>query len=74
MAFLTTNDAAEKLGVSRRRVIALITSGRLPAQKIGRDYLIQEQDLGFVADRRPGRPKGSGPKASLKGKKPKTKP
>ena len=53
---MTTNDAAAQLGVSQRRVIALITDGRLPAQKIGRDYLIQERDLDLVVDRKPGRP------------------
>ncbi len=43
-----TKEAAEKLGVSLRRVQQLIESGTLPAQKIGRDYLIQEKDLSNV--------------------------
>ncbi len=52
-----TKEAAEKLGVSLRRVQQLIELGTLPAQKIGRDYLIQEKDLGNVTIHgKPGRP------------------
>lgn len=57
MNMLTTKDVAERLGVSVRRVHALITDGRLPAQKYGRDYLIDEESLKFVENRKPGRPR-----------------
>jgi excisionase family DNA binding protein len=57
MDFLTTKQVADKLGVTIRRIQALVTSGRLPAQKIGRDYLIREKDLKLVEDRKVGRPK-----------------
>ena len=57
MDFLTTLEAAEKLGVTRRRVLALILAGRLPAQKFGRDYMIKEKDLKLVENRKVGRPK-----------------
>jgi excisionase family DNA binding protein len=57
MPFITTNDAAHRLQVSRRRVLALIADGRLPAQKMGRDFLIEEADLALVANRQTGRPK-----------------
>jgi excisionase family DNA binding protein len=61
MELITTRDAAEKLGVSVLRVQQLIWGGRLPAQKMGRDYLIKKEDLKLVADRKTGRPKkGSG--------------
>ena len=53
---LTTPEVAERLGVSIRRVQALIHSGRLPSQQFGRDHLIRESDLVLVADRKPGRP------------------
>ena len=53
---LTTREAAEILGVSVRRVQALISAGRLPATKHGRDWLILSVDLARVADRKPGRP------------------
>jgi excisionase family DNA binding protein len=59
MEFLTTLEVAEILGVTRRRVIALIEAGRLPATKFGRDYMIKEKDLKLVKDRKVGRPKKS---------------
>lgn len=45
------------MGVTVTRVQQLITSGRLPAKKIGRDYVIEEVDLTLLEDRRPGRPR-----------------
>jgi len=59
MDFLTTKQVAERLGITPRRVQALVTAGRLPAQKIGRDYLIKEKDLKLVEIRKVGRPKKS---------------
>jgi excisionase family DNA binding protein len=53
---LTTPEVAERLGVSIRRVQALIHEGRLPSQQFGRDHLIRESDLVLVANRKPGRP------------------
>lgn len=57
MGFLTTKQVAERLGVTIRRIQALVTSGRLPAQKFGRDYMIREKDLKLVENRKVGRPK-----------------
>ena len=54
---LTTQEAAKRLGITVRRVQALIRSEHLPAKKLGRDYLIREEDLALVANRKPGRPK-----------------
>jgi excisionase family DNA binding protein len=66
---ITTNEAAERLGVTPVRVRALITAGRLPAQKMGRDYFIKAEDLELVEDRKPGRPpKSETVKAESKGK------
>jgi len=53
---LSVIEAAEKLGVSRIRVNQFIDEGRLPAQKIGRSYVIKESDLQLVEDRPTGRP------------------
>ncbi len=53
---ISTKEASEKLGLSIRRVQALITSGKLPAQKIGNSYVIKESDLELVKDRKTGRP------------------
>jgi excisionase family DNA binding protein len=57
MSLLTTNEVAERLGVTVQRIHALIKSGRLPAQKMGRDYFIQEEDLRLVEERKSGRPR-----------------
>jgi len=59
---LTTKQAAEKLGVGIRWIQVLIKDGRLPARKIGRDYLIKEKDLKLVEGMKPG------PKPAKKGK------
>lgn len=53
---LTVADAAERLGVTVRRVQQLISEGRLPATEFGKSYMINEDDLKLVADRKPGRP------------------
>jgi excisionase family DNA binding protein len=53
---LSVKESAELLGVNRQRVQALITDGRLPAQKIGNSYVIKESDLELVKDRKTGRP------------------
>jgi excisionase family DNA binding protein len=57
---LTTQQAAEKLGISDARIRQLILNGRLPAQKLGRDLFIEESDLRLVSERRPGRPRKVG--------------
>lgn len=57
MALITTAQAAAYLGVTVRRVQALIKARRLPAEKVGRDWLIDEMRLNEVGDRKPGRRK-----------------
>lgn len=50
-----------------KRVQAMIRDERLPAEKMGRDYFIKEEDLKLVGDRKPGRPpKKAGEKGSKK--------
>jgi len=56
MKLIGVAQAAERLGVTDGRVRVLITSGRLPAQKVGRDWVINESDLRLVAVRIPGNP------------------
>ena len=64
---LTTPEVAQKLGVSTRRVLALIKSGRLPSEQYGRDHLIKESDLKLVENRKVGRPpKAKGEKGAKK--------
>ena len=56
---LTTNEAASTLGITLRMVQAHITSGQIKAQKIGRDWLISDEEMErFQRERRKvGRPK-----------------
>jgi excisionase family DNA binding protein len=53
---LTTKQASEILGVSRRRVIALIEQGKLKARKFSNVYVIMPKDLETVRNRKNGRP------------------
>lgn len=55
--FITTKEASGRLGVSMRRVTALIREGRLPSLQVGREHLIKESDLELVKERKAGRPK-----------------
>lgn len=54
---ITAKQAAEKLNVNDSRIRQLIISGKLPAEKYGNLWLINEEDLELVKDRKPtGRP------------------
>ena len=53
---ISTNEAAERLGISRQRVLQLIEAGRLPATKFANVYMIRGEDLKQVEDRPQGRP------------------
>jgi excisionase family DNA binding protein len=57
MKLINTKKASKLLGVNVQRVRQLIAAGRLPAQKVGRDWVIRERDLSKVADRKHGRPR-----------------
>ncbi len=61
MAILTSAQAAERLGVSVRRVQQLVKDGRLPAELFGGSLMIKEEDLKLVEERKVGRP----PKAKV---------
>ncbi len=56
---LTTRQAADLLGVSPRRVRALIESGKLPARRVGRDWTVKRGDLDAL-ERKVGRPRRDG--------------
>jgi excisionase family DNA binding protein len=65
MDLLTIKEAAEKLGVSARRVNQLIDEKKLIAQKIGSQFVIKTDDLSKVKIYgKPGRP----PKVKTEGK------
>jgi excisionase family DNA binding protein len=54
---LTTQEAADKLGIDRSRVLRLIGDGRLKAKKYGPQWIVDSSDLAAVKGRKPGRPK-----------------
>lgn len=54
--YITTNEAAEALGVSRQRVLQLIQDGRLKAEKFANVYMIWPDDLSNIEGKPMGRP------------------
>ncbi len=55
---LTAKQAGKILGVNASRIRQFILEGRLPATKFANAWMIKEQDLKKVQERKPGRPKG----------------
>jgi len=56
MSLMSVKEAARKLDVTVGRVHQLIQSGRLPAEKLGSQYVIRLEDLKLVETRKAGRP------------------
>jgi excisionase family DNA binding protein len=52
-----TSEAAEMLGVSQNRIRQLIASGQLPAERVGRSFVIRRPNLDAFAALPPGRPR-----------------
>ncbi|HEY0428422.1 MAG TPA: helix-turn-helix domain-containing protein [Pyrinomonadaceae bacterium] len=48
MKLLSVKDVAEKLGISDRRVRAMIKEGKIKAIQVGSGYVIEENELGNV--------------------------
>jgi excisionase family DNA binding protein len=67
--YISTTDAAERLGITRQRVLQLIESGRLPASLFANVYMIRESDLKLIEDRPPGRPPKPKPEAAKPARK-----
>lgn len=55
---ITVTEAATRLGVTPRRVQALIAAGKLPATRFGSAWQIDPRDLDrpAIRDRKGGRP------------------
>lgn len=53
---MSVAEAAHAVGLSRARVDALIRSGRIPARRIGRQYVIDDLEPLLTRSRQPGRP------------------
>ncbi len=59
---ITTDVVAERLNLSLERVRQLIAESRLPAEKVGRIYLVDERVLSNFTRRPAGRPRKQGTK------------
>ena len=58
MKLISAKGAAEKLGVSDRRIRAMIKEGKIKAVNVGGGYVIEEKELANVKTHgKPGRPK-----------------
>jgi excisionase family DNA binding protein len=53
---LSTAEVAAQPGVTRQRVIELITEDGLPARKVGRAYVVRSKDVSLLAIFKVGRP------------------
>jgi excisionase family DNA binding protein len=57
--WITTEEAAKLVDYAPAYIRRLAISGRIEAQKVGRDWLIsQDSLLAYKANVQPGRPKG----------------
>ncbi len=56
--YITTNEAAGELGVTRQRVLQLIQDGRLKAEKFANVYMIPRDALSNIEEKPMGRPPG----------------
>ena len=54
--YVSTNEAADVLGVTRQRVLQLIQDGRLKAEKFASVYMIRRDDLDHIEEKPMGRP------------------
>lgn len=54
---ISVTKASAILGISPRRVQIFIAEGRLPAQRFGRSFAIDQDDLALIARKPVGRPK-----------------
>lgn len=59
MEYLTTQEAAERLGLSKRQVQTLIKRGQLPAEWLGHIWAIRPADADAFQRRPVGRPRKS---------------
>jgi excisionase family DNA binding protein len=60
IGFVNVATASKELGISGRQVCRMIVAGKIPAEKVGTNYLIRRSDLAKVPKvRKPGpKPKG----------------
>lgn len=49
--YITTTEAAVRLGISSARIRQLVANGKLPAQKFGPVNMVRESDLDLIRNR-----------------------
>lgn len=47
--YISTIEASKILGLSRTHVLRLVKAGKIPAEKIGRNFAIKKSDLGIFS-------------------------
>jgi len=50
---ISVNQVASQLGVSRVQVVRLIQGGKVPARKVGRNYVVSQKELDDYLINRP---------------------
>jgi len=55
MKLLSTSEVAKRLGIHHFSVCRIVREGRLRAQKIGRSWVVLEEDVDFLAQSYEGR-------------------
>lgn len=55
--FLSTAEVAAELGLGPARVNVLLNTGRLPAMRVGKVWIVRRADLEAVRVRKNGRPR-----------------
>ncbi len=58
MSYQTSQEAAERLGVSHSHMRLLLRQGRIQGIKLGRDWLIEIDSLDYKRKRKPKKEKG----------------
>jgi excisionase family DNA binding protein len=48
--FVSTIEAAKITGLNRTQIFRLIKAQKLPATRVGRNYIIQKRDLGILTN------------------------
>ncbi|MFC2027930.1 helix-turn-helix domain-containing protein [Chloroflexota bacterium] len=53
MAYITSKEVAEKLGMSHSHMRLLLRQGEIQGIKIGRDWLIEDDNIDYKRKRKP---------------------
>jgi excisionase family DNA binding protein len=48
--YVSTIEAAKITGLNRTQIFRLIKAGKLPATRVGRNYIIRKADLGILTN------------------------